>query len=201
MAPTVIGIRHGEVHNPQKVIYAGLPEFGLSETGRQEAVIAASSLRGLDVCAVYVSPLQRARETAEAITAVTGVDPVVDERLHEWRFWTQWAGRTWQELRDEGPEVWDAYFNAPDTLVGDESLSALADRMEAWLTDVTEAHPSGVVVAVSHLEPLRALLCRRLGMDAKSMMSISIGHADAVRFSPSPDATPAPADVLVNAVG
>src|SRR5437016_2187139 len=70
MAFTVIGIRHGEVHNPEGVIYAGLPGYVLSELGRAQAAATAEALRGLDVAAIYASPLDRAMETATTIAEV-----------------------------------------------------------------------------------------------------------------------------------
>src|SRR5437763_1674642 len=116
MSLTVVGVRHGEVHNPDGVIYAGLPGYGLSETGRAQALQIAEALRGLPVVAVYASPLDRAMETATAIAAVAEVEIVPDIRLHEWRHWHQWAGMTWEELREKGREAWEAYLADPGSV-------------------------------------------------------------------------------------
>src|SRR5262245_48651756 len=101
MPLTVIGIRHGEVENPDGVIYAGLPGYGLSERGRSQAVEMAEAIDGANVVAIYASPLDRAMETASYMAKVAGVEIVPDIRLHEWRHWHQWAGMTWEELREK----------------------------------------------------------------------------------------------------
>ena len=61
---TVHLLRHGEVYNPEAVLYGRLPGFRLSDDGQQMAVDAAKALDGRDITAVVASPLQRAQETA-----------------------------------------------------------------------------------------------------------------------------------------
>src|SRR5688572_30903792 len=61
----VIGVRHGEVHNPGGVIYAGMAGFGLSDLGRKQAGAVGEALRGIRLSALYASPLDRAMETAD----------------------------------------------------------------------------------------------------------------------------------------
>lgn len=193
---TVIGVRHGEVHNPGAVIYAGLPGFGLSEAGRAQAAAVATALAAGPVVAVYASPLDRAQETASAIAEATGAAVVADERLEEWRHWHQWAGLTWDELRERGREAWDAYTTDPGSVTSGESLDELADRMGSWLEDVRVEHPSGVVVGVSHLEPLRAILLRLLGRPASELFTVDIPVGGAVRLWPDPDARPLAPDAI-----
>ena len=62
-------VRHGRVHNPEKVFYGRLPRFGLSETGLREARAAGEILEKQALAAVFSSPLLRARQTAEHILA------------------------------------------------------------------------------------------------------------------------------------
>jgi broad specificity phosphatase PhoE len=186
---TVLGVRHGEVHNPAGVIYSGLPGFGLSDLGRSQAGEVAEALREADIVALYASPLDRAMETAGAVAAALGIEIRPDERLLEWKYWQQWAGMTWDELRTKGREAWDAYQSDPGSLTEGESLAQLADRVGSWLAQVEGAHDRGVVVAVTHLEPLRAILLRLLDRSPKEMFDIQIGLGQAVQLSPRPDAT------------
>ena len=60
-------LRHGEVENPRGLIYGRLPGYRLSEDGRMMAKAAADFLAERDVVAVFTSPLERARETAEPV--------------------------------------------------------------------------------------------------------------------------------------
>ncbi len=186
---TVIGVRHGEVHNPDGVIYSGLPGFGLSDLGRRQARAVGEALRDVPLAELYASPLDRAIETAGLIGELTGAEVVPDERLHEWRHWHQFAGMTWDELRINGREAWEAYQADPGSVTSGESLAELADRVESWLSDALAAHPAGLIVAVSHLEPLRALLLRKLRRPTEDLFDIRIGLGEAVRLAPDPAAT------------
>jgi probable phosphoglycerate mutase len=123
----------------------------------------------------------------------------VDDRLHEWRHWHQFAGLTWEQLRTEASEAWNAYLSDPGSVTSGESLAALADRVESWLDEAIRSHSSGLVVGVTHLEPLRAVLLRRLGRPARDLFSLEIGLGRAVRLAPETDATPLSADGLLRA--
>src|SRR5699024_7755604 len=76
-------IRHGEVHNPGKILYGRLPGYRLSDRGRAMAEATAEAFAGHDVAYVACSPLQRTRETCEPVTRVTGLEPVIDPDVLE----------------------------------------------------------------------------------------------------------------------
>lgn len=200
VSASVIGVRHGEVHNPGGVIYSGLAGFGLSDLGREQARAAGEALRGVGVVAVYASPLDRAIQTATCIADVVGRDLVADERLSEWRYWEQFAGLTWDELRTKARGAWDAYTTDPGAVTTGESLEELAGRVESFLADVAERHDAGLVVAVSHLEPLRAVLLQRLGRPFRDLFSIEIGLGAAVRLAPAAEDVPLSGEDLRRAV-
>ncbi|MER6078103.1 histidine phosphatase family protein [Streptomyces sp. NPDC001833] len=81
---TVVHVmRHGEVANPQGVLYGRLPGYHLSELGRQMADRVAEHLASRDVTYVVASPLERAQETATPIAKAHGLDLATDERLIE----------------------------------------------------------------------------------------------------------------------
>ena len=76
-------LRHGEVHNPDKILYGRLPGFHLSDLGAQMAKAAAQSLVDRDVTHLVASPLERAQETAEPFAAQFGLEVHSDTRLIE----------------------------------------------------------------------------------------------------------------------
>ncbi len=80
---TAYVVRHGRTDFSARGIYSGRAEVPLTEEGREQAAQVAESLRLAGVDAVYTSPLERARVTAEAIAAATGAGLRVDERLTE----------------------------------------------------------------------------------------------------------------------
>ena len=105
MSFTVHLVRHGEVHNPQHLMYGRLPGYRLSQRGQQQAQAAAQWLKTRPLAALHASPMQRARETASILAAHNGDLPVhIDERLIEVN--TPFEGRPLSELfaRD-----WDLY--------------------------------------------------------------------------------------------
>jgi broad specificity phosphatase PhoE len=76
-------LRHGEVHNPQHVLYGRLPGYHLSANGRLMAAAAADFFEGRPVAAVFASPLERAQETAQPVAERLGLTITTDERLIE----------------------------------------------------------------------------------------------------------------------
>jgi broad specificity phosphatase PhoE len=146
-------VRHGEVHNPQRVLYGRLPDFRLSDDGRRMARAAADHVRdlGRPVASLTASPLQRARESAEPFAELFGLDPVIDERIIEPT--NVFEGRrmrrallnplNWRHLRAPAIPSW-----------GEPYLDVVA-RMDAAMRAVWDAAPDGAdVVLVSHQLPI-----------------------------------------------
>src|ERR687889_593553 len=76
-------LRHGEVHNPAKVLYGRLPGYRLSEAGEGMAVTAARWFRDKDVTHLVSSPLERAQQTAAPIAEALTLPVSIDDRLIE----------------------------------------------------------------------------------------------------------------------
>src|SRR5947209_8696703 len=84
MTRTVVHLlRHGEVHNPQHVLYGRLPGFRLSDVGEQMAQTVAKALAGRDITVVRASPLERAQQTAQPLAELLGLEVGTDQRLIE----------------------------------------------------------------------------------------------------------------------
>jgi broad specificity phosphatase PhoE len=146
-------VRHGEVRNPSRVIYGRLPDFHLSEDGRMMAKAAAGFLAGRDVTALFSSPMERARETAEPIAAQFGLEVIIDERLIE--PWNHFEGLTFGvgdgSLRK--PEHWP-YLRNPFLPSWGEPYREVADRMLAAMTTARGAAHGHEAVCVSHQLPI-----------------------------------------------
>jgi broad specificity phosphatase PhoE len=149
-------IRHGEVMNPNHVVYADLPGFGLSASGLRQAAAAADKLRHDPPVLVVTSPLERALETAQVIAAAAGSPVEPDERLTEWRLSARWAGVPWLELSRMFPGELEAYLTHPTDLpFSPESLAEMAERVAASIEQHTK-RMDGPVAFVSHQDPLHA---------------------------------------------
>lgn len=148
-------VRHGEVHNPEGVLYGRIEGFGLSELGHRMAEAAARDLvgRGRPVSALVSSPLQRTRESAAPIAAAFGLEPSIDDRLVEPmnRFeGTRMRGRG-GALRDV--RNWRHLVNPWQPSWG-EPFRSIADRMVAAIEDAERSVDGGDVVLVSHQLPI-----------------------------------------------
>jgi broad specificity phosphatase PhoE len=146
-------LRHGEVRNPGQVIYGRLPDFHLSEDGRMMAKAAASFLAGRDVTALFSSPMERARETAEPLAAQFGLEVVIDDRLIE--PWNHFEGLTFGvgdgSLRkiEHWPFLWNPFLPS-----WGEPYREVADRMLAAIADARDAARGHEAVCVSHQLPI-----------------------------------------------
>lgn len=154
---TVWLARHGEVHNPNNVLYGRLPRMRLTPAGRREAAALADFLAPQPLAAIYSSPLLRARRTAEIILGRHPDLPRVRIDADLIEIGTGWQGEPLESLERID---WDFYANprSPD----DESLQMIHDRMHRWLTRVLRRHAGGQVVGVSHGDPV-LVLAGRLG--------------------------------------
>ena len=83
MTSTVHVVRHGEVENPNKILYGRQPGWRLSKRGQEMAEVIGDWSKNLDLGALHVSPLQRAQETAAPIARAHSLDIHTDERLIE----------------------------------------------------------------------------------------------------------------------
>ena len=198
VATTIHLLRHGEVHNPDAVLYGRLPGYRLSERGRAMAHLVADHLAGTgepsstdpvpprrDVVAVIASPLQRAQETATPIAAAFGVELGTDENLIEAA--NHFEGRTFGvgdgSLRH--PEHWP-YLRNPFRPSWGEPYREQADRMLAAVDSAREVARGHEVVLVSHQLPIwvtrLALEKRRLWHDPRrrqcSVASLTSLHFD-----------------------
>ncbi|HQR80276.1 MAG TPA: histidine phosphatase family protein [Actinomycetota bacterium] len=150
---TVHLLRHGEVYNPDKILYGRLPGYHLSEVGRQMADLAAEALAARDVVEVRSSPLERAQETAAPIAGQLGVDPVIDERIIE-------ADNVFEGQRvsvGDGvlrqPRAWRHLWNPIRPSWGEPYVDVAA-RMRAAVTAAKRSARGHEAVLVSHQLPV-----------------------------------------------
>ena len=145
-------IRHGEVFNPDGILYGRLPGFGLSKLGHRMAQAAADDLvaRARPVTALRVSPLQRTRESAAPVSTAFGLEPIIDERIIEP---TNRFEGTRMRLAVRKPAYWPYLVNPLRPSWG-EPYTSIERRMLAALAEAFESVDSGDVVLVSHQLPI-----------------------------------------------
>jgi len=149
-------LRHGEVHNPEGILYGRLPGFRLSERGRRQALTVAEAVAAHDIVQVVASPLQRAQETAAPIAAAHRLDVRTDERLIE-------AGNQFEGQRvavGDGalrqPRHWGKLRNPFQPSWG-EPYRGIAHRMLAAVHRARAAADGHEALCVSHQLPIWTL--------------------------------------------
>lgn len=170
---TVHVMRHGEVFNPEKVLYGRLPGYHLSDRGRRQAQAAADWLAGHDIVYVVASPLERAQETAKPIADSHGLSIDVDDDLIE--SWNSFEGERVAPgdgaLRD--PRNWPRLRNPMKPSWG-EPCSEIAPRMMAALNRAREKAAGHEAVCVSHQLPVETL---RRAMTGRKLPHLPLPHS------------------------
>jgi len=158
-------VRHGETPQAADGYFAGDIDPPLTERGRAQAEAAGRLGATLDLTAVYVSPKQRARQTAEPILRASGLQAIVDEGLREIAYGA-WEGRKETEVKAAEPELFMAWSQDPALVSppGGESAFAIAARALPVLVRARHEHPTGNVLFVSHKATIRVMVCALLGM-------------------------------------
>lgn len=148
-------VRHGEVHNPDRVLYGRLPGFYLSELGRRMAEAAALELAGSDrqVVTLMASPLERARESAQPIASALGLDIVVEDRIIEPTNSFEGMVNAGADAAFKKPRYWHRYWNPLRPSWG-EPYRQIAGRMRHAIDDAWKATRNGDIVMVSHQNPI-----------------------------------------------
>jgi broad specificity phosphatase PhoE len=146
-------MRHGEVANPDGVLYGRLAGYHLSELGRQMADRVAEHLSGRDVTHVVASPLERAQETATPIAKAHGLDIATDERLIEAE--NVFQGKTFGvgDGALKNPDNWKHLVNPFKPSWGEPYVDQVV-RMKGALDAARDRARGHEAVLVSHQLPI-----------------------------------------------
>ena len=176
-------VRHGEVLNPDHVVYASLDGFDLSPVGEDQADRAGAALAARNVAAIWTSPLARARHTARRIATATGAPVDVDDGLTEWGLSDRWAGVGWDDLHEVFPGELESYLHDPTDLpFSPESLQAVGERVAAVAQRVVR--PDADVVVVSHQDPIHAAIRLLTGIGFDDYFHARPEHAEPIGLEP-----------------
>lgn len=185
MAAIVHLVRHGEVDNPDHIVYADLQHFVLSELGEAQASDVADLLAGRQITAVCSSPLTRALQTAGPVAARHGLTVEAVDNLIEWHLSMRWSGVRWEDLPERFPGELEAYLNHPWDLPGSpETLQELAGRMSSTIRDLHRRHRVGELVVVSHQDPIQAARLDLTGRSLRSLWDEKPVHAEVISLLP-----------------
>ena len=145
-------MRHGEVFNPDHILYGRLDGYHLSELGNKMADAAAESMTDRPITALYASPLLRAQESAQPWATRFGLPITTEERIIEPT--NKFEGSRGVNARMMlNPKYWGWIYN-PSLPSWGEPFAQIATRVVAAMDDAWEASDGGEVVMVSHQSPI-----------------------------------------------
>jgi len=174
-------LRHGQTELSVARRYSGRGNPPLTGAGRRQAEAAAARLAEVGgISAVVSSPLDRARQTAEAVARAVGVGATALDGLVEADFGA-WEGLTFTEAAERDPEVHRRWLGDPSVPPpGGESFDLVHRRVRAARDELVARHGGGNVVVVSHVTPIKSLL--RLGLDVGPSLLFRL-HLDLASLS------------------
>jgi len=187
-------VRHAEALANPELRYLGSRDDPLTERGQWQALQLAKAFAPLDLAAVYTSPLTRTVATAQPIADAHGMSIILEPRLVEAAMGT-WEGLRRAEIlaRSADDATRHQQWEADPTCAppGGESIAAVQARVVACVHDLAERHAGASVVLVSHVGPIKALLCtamdvplttgQRMFLDSATVSVIDWG-SDAVQW-------------------
>jgi broad specificity phosphatase PhoE len=178
----IILVRHAETPGSLERRFTGSTDVPLTEDGLREAAALGQRLRSVAIDAVYVSPLHRCRQTADAVTSLSGHVAVVADDLRECHFGIL-ENYTLQEALDEHGDKLVDWFGAEGSAPPEgETWVQVGARLVRWLGEVAERHKGQTILAVTHGGPVLWLTRHITGAPHTAMAVFDIDPASVTLF-------------------
>lgn len=171
-------VRHGETDWSRQHRFAGWSDIPLSEAGRGQCEAVAEALATTTVTAVWGSPLERARLSAEIIAKPHHLAVTAEPHFREMGF-GQWEGLTRGEAAARFPRQWEVWRAAPARFAapGGEALPEVAERVARGLDALKAANEGGTVILVTHAIVVRLIVLAALGLGPDRLWTVDAAPA------------------------
>jgi ribonuclease H / adenosylcobalamin/alpha-ribazole phosphatase len=175
---TTVLLRHGDTRLSPEHRFSGRCDPPLSDTGTRQAQAATGRLAaGIPIDVLVSSPLQRAVDTAAIVADKLALTTEIDDDLRETDF-GDWDGLTLAEIQLRWPDAAAAWRHDPDQAPpGGESFADTADRVNRACDRLLQDHSGQTVLVVSHITPIKILLCRALSVPLGTLYRLYLGSA------------------------
>lgn len=179
-------IRHGETGGNSEGRFQGIVDNPLNEAGIRQAQMLGMAFSLSKIDKIYTSPLKRARQTAQIIAEMYGMDkltPVVEEGLTEMNG-GMLEGRKFSELAKEYPDVIEAMQTHPAAMVcpQGESMREVSERMVGTIDRMVTQNKGKVLLAVSHGIAISSYIHFASGKPFEEMTNGMIANASVSKF-------------------
>lgn len=176
---SIIFLRHGQAKNNTERILAGrTPGIPLTEKGVDQAQKAAKFLEDMKISAIYSSPIERAKITADIVGKHNSVDVRIDDRLIELDM-GKFTGMPYEEIFSSHGNVFMKFYKGELEIAhnGVETFADVKKRVLSMVDHVIENHPNENVVLVTHMDPIKAMLSTVMSLSPENLYELIIANA------------------------
>ncbi len=175
----IIFLRHGQAKNNTDRVLAGRTEgIPLTEAGIKQAEHTAELLEHMNISAIYSSPIQRAKHTAEIVGQHNSIDVIIDDRLIELDM-GKFTGMPYDEIINSHGNVFMKFYNGELEIAhnGVETFFDVKKRVLGIVDHIIASHPDQNVVLVTHMDPIKAMLSTIVDLSATNLFELIIANA------------------------
>ena len=176
---SIIFLRHGQAKNNTERVLAGrTPGIPLTEKGVDQAEKAAEFLEEMNISAIYSSPIERAKNTAEIVGKHNSIDVKIDDRLIELDM-GKFTGVPYDEIFSSHGNVFMKFYKGELEIAhnGVETFADVKKRVLGIVDHVIENHPDENVVLVTHMDPIKAMLSTVVSLSPENLFELIIANA------------------------
>lgn len=176
---SIIFLRHGQAkNNIERILSGRTPGIPLTEKGIDQAKKAAKFLEHMNISAIYSSPIERARHTAEIVGQHNTLDVIVDDRLIELDM-GKFTGVPYDQIFTNHGNVFMKFYNGELEIAhnGVETFAEVKKRILGIVDHVLETHPNQNVVLVTHMDPIKAMLSTIVDLTPTNLFELIIANA------------------------
>jgi probable phosphoglycerate mutase len=175
----LIFLRHGQAKNNTERILAGRTEgVPLTETGIKQSEHTAELLKHMNISAIYSSPIERAKHTAEIAGKHNSLDVTIDDRLTELDM-GKFTGMPYDEIFKSHGNVFMKFYNGDLEIAhnGVETFPDVKKRILGIVDYIIEKHPDENVLLVTHMDPIKAMLSTIVDLSPTNLYELIITNA------------------------
>ncbi len=176
---SIIFLRHGQAKNNTERILAGrTPGVPLTEEGVDQSEKAAKFLEEMNISAIYSSPIERAKNTAEIVGKHNSIDVRIDDRLIELDM-GKFTGKPYDEIFSSHGNVFMKFYRGELEIAhnGVETFEEVKKRIRDMVDHVIDNHPDENVVLVTHMDPIKAMLSTVVSFSPENLYELIIPNA------------------------
>ena len=175
----IIFLRHAQAENNTKRILAGRTEgVPLTKTGIQQAEQISEYLKPLDISAIYSSPIERAKHTAEIVTKNSAIDVELDDRLTEIDM-GKFTRMNYDDMFAKYGNIFLKFYEN-DPVIAEHEVETFPDvqkRILDMVDHVIEKHKNENVILVTHMDPIKSMLANVMDLKPKTLFELIIANA------------------------